>query len=104
MVGQPLTYFTPFYKAYIGPPRSPEWEAKRTKKLKQVGFQCEKCGSRRRDWGSWLEVHHKTYARLGHEWLRDLQVLCNGPESNHCHDKATARMRRNRKIMNFIFG
>ncbi len=93
-----MTWFSPEYKAYI---RSPEWQAKRARKLLKTPY-CERCGSRRRDWMSWLEVDHKTYKRLGHEWMRDLQVLCNGPESNKCHPKKTAHDRRMRPIRQFM--
>ena len=89
-----MPYFTPEYLAYIGPPRSPAWEAKRQAKFRQVGQRCQKC----RRWkhqlgpGEWLEVHHLTYKRLFRERLSDLQVLCNT-----CHGRVTKRKRRQRK-------
>jgi hypothetical protein len=96
-----MVWFSPEYRAYIGPPASPAWQAKRQQKLRQAGNRCEGCGSHRAR-GVWLEVHHKTYARLGHERLSDLKVLCNGPNSRHCHDKATARMRRTRSLKRWV--
>lgn len=45
---------------------------RRTRALKAVNFCCERCGSKRG-----LEVHHKTYERLGREWDQDLEVLCD---------------------------
>lgn len=37
--------------------------------------RCQDCGEHRQ-----LEVHHLTYARIGHEEMSDLRVLCHG-----CH-------------------
>ena len=50
---------------------SEEWSRKKGLKFREVGYLCEKCGETRN-----LEVHHITYDRLGHENLKDLQVLC----------------------------
>ena len=33
-------------------------------------FKCRKCGK------PGYIVHHKTYKRVGHEWMRDLITLC----------------------------
>jgi 5-methylcytosine-specific restriction endonuclease McrA len=62
------------YAEYI---RSPEWAKVKTRKFKQVGHRCEKCAKH-----TGLQVHHKTYDRLGRERLSDLQVLCSG-----CHER-----------------
>lgn len=91
-----MTYLTAEYKAYI---QSDAWRWMRRTKLAQVGRRCQKC---RRWWhqlrpGEWLEVHHLTYARLFHERLSDLQVLCNT-----CHKKETRRTRRNRAVRRFL--
>ena len=56
------------YHTYL---RSPAWAAKRARVLRRAGYRCEQCGSHRM-----LQVHHKTYKRLGHEWMRDLVALC----------------------------
>lgn len=53
--------------------------------LDAAGWQCEVCGAdaRTAHWqakGGSLQVHHRTYERLGAELPGDLQVLC--PE---CH-------------------
>jgi 5-methylcytosine-specific restriction endonuclease McrA len=45
---------------------------------KMRGARCERCGSTRD-----LELHHKTYDRLGRELLSDLELLCSG-----CHAEA----------------
>jgi 5-methylcytosine-specific restriction endonuclease McrA len=95
-----MTYFSPEYRAYIGPPRSPAWEAKRRKKLEQQGYRCERCKRHKtqlRRGLEWLEVHHRTYVRLGRERLSDLQVLCNT-----CHERVTRRTRRRRKVRRLL--
>jgi 5-methylcytosine-specific restriction endonuclease McrA len=45
---------------------------KRKAKLDQAGRRCERCGSV----NGRMDVHHKTYDRLGNERLEDLVVLC----------------------------
>lgn len=63
------------YYAYI---QSEEWAELRSAKLLESNHRCEECGRRTK-----LQVHHKTYERLGCERLTDLTVLCEG-----CHEKA----------------
>jgi hypothetical protein len=58
--------------------RSPEWRCKRLAKLTEAGNKCRRC-----DATSGLQVHHLTYARLYHEHMDDLEVLCA-----ECHDGA----------------
>jgi hypothetical protein len=58
--------------------RSPEWRCKRLAKLNEAGNKCRRCGAT-----TDLQVHHRTYARLYHEWMEDLEVLCV-----ECHDGA----------------
>jgi 5-methylcytosine-specific restriction endonuclease McrA len=60
-------HFTITYEAYI---RSQEWRDK-AEALKTEAGECAMCGS-----GVNLEVHHRTYARLGREHPLDLIVLC----------------------------
>jgi 5-methylcytosine-specific restriction endonuclease McrA len=62
----------PDYARYL---RSAQWAYLRRYKLYSAGWRCESCGRRTR-----LEVHHRTYQRLGAERLEDLQVLCE-----RCH-------------------
>jgi len=58
--------------------RSPHWRRRRARAVALAGGRCTRCGrpSRR------LEVHHRTYARLGRERDRDLEALCP-----LCHDR-----------------
>lgn len=67
-----------FYSYYM---RSPQWMAKRLRVIRRAGYRCQRCKRS----GLPLEVHHRTYARFGWEWLSDLQALCHG-----CHRKAGA--------------
>ena len=52
------------------------WQWTRRQRLRIAGYRCERCHSTR----ARLEVHHKTYERLGQERMDDLTVLCDG-----CH-------------------
>jgi hypothetical protein len=61
------------YRQYI---HSAGWRALCNAKLFEANYKCEKCG---RDDGK-LDVHHKTYERLGDERMSDLIVLCR-----YCH-------------------
>ena len=63
--------------------QSDHWQEVRRRKLKQAGYKCEACGEKTK-----LDIHHKTYERLGKERLDDLQALCRP-----CHVKAEKRKR-----------
>lgn len=56
---------------YIVYLRSPLWRLRRRIWILRAGGRCERCRSRRR-----LTIHHRTYARLGHERHGDVTVLC----------------------------
>lgn len=62
--------------------RSRHWQRARQSAIARAGGRCAECGSRHG-----LEVHHLTYARLGHESPGDLQVLCR-----YCHAERHALM------------
>jgi 5-methylcytosine-specific restriction endonuclease McrA len=66
--------------------RSDLWREKRRRVLERDGYRCQV-------WRQHVatEVHHKTYARLGHEPLEDLISLCRA-----CHEAITAGLRRER--------
>jgi 5-methylcytosine-specific restriction endonuclease McrA len=63
------------YREYL---KSEHWQEVRKEKLKEAGYKCQKCGAKES-----LDIHHLTYARLGHERMSDLQALCRS-----CHRKA----------------
>jgi hypothetical protein len=63
------------YRLYLS---SPLWRIRRRIWIIRAAGRCRQCGSRRR-----LTIHHRTYARLGHERYADISVLC-WP----CHQRA----------------
>lgn len=67
--------------------RSRHWRRARQAAIQRTGGKCADCGSRQR-----LDVHHLTYARLGHESPGDLQVLCR-----YCHAERHALKEAARK-------
>lgn len=56
------------YRNYL---RSDKWRRKRAKALKRAKNRCQVCSSPRD-----LQVHHRTYSRIGKERAYDLIVLC----------------------------
>lgn len=76
------------YEKYLS---TPAWRSRRNARLKLAGYQCERCGAKRH-----VEVHHRTYDRLGAEWNEDLEVLCrNCHEAHHIdamHDAPSGRV------------
>lgn len=65
------------YESYIN---SFDWYLKSRKALAKANHQCQRCGATQG-----LEVHHKTYDRLGKEPDADLMVVCPS-----CHREADA--------------
>jgi hypothetical protein len=65
------------YQHYL---KSSHWRALRQRFFKSKMFHgcCEVCGNP----NTQLSVHHKTYKRLGREWLMDLMAVCDD-----CHGK-----------------
>lgn len=63
------------YEEYL---RSSAWQEKRLAVLANNQGRCERCQT-----ALATEVHHRTYERLGHELLCDLEALCDS-----CHEKA----------------
>jgi 5-methylcytosine-specific restriction endonuclease McrA len=68
------------YAEYLA---SPEWQKRRKKHIKMVGFSCQLCNIK----DTTLHVHHRTYRNRGNESYTDLTVLCH-----NCHDKFHAEM------------
>jgi 5-methylcytosine-specific restriction endonuclease McrA len=62
----------PTYGAYL---RSRHWREIRSRYQTEREWKCRKCNNR-----TGLQLHHKTYARMGAELLDDLEPLCSG-----CH-------------------
>ena len=72
-----------FYDDYL---RSGAWRALREQVFARDGGRCVLCNH-----AEDLEVHHRTYERLGKENLNDLTTLCR-----QCHDVVTDHQRRQR--------
>lgn len=75
------------YQAHLA---SPNWRLKRQARLEIDRHRCQTC---LHDGSQWrLEVHHRTYDRLGDEdVLRDLITLCSS-----CHEAVTSVIRQRR--------
>lgn len=71
------------YEEYLN---SPEWRYRAEQAKKRDGQRCCLCNS-----SGPLEVHHRTYERLGHEDLDDLTSLC---DPCHALFSAATRVRR----------
>src|SRR5690606_32421242 len=90
-VQQPLRRGGPMnisYNAYIS---STAWQHSpaRLQELAASGYRCRLCNASRAE--ARLEVHHRTYARLGRERPGDLTTLCED-----CHLVVTDHLRRRR--------
>lgn len=66
------------YKRYL---RSVHWQNLRQQALSRANGRCEMCGYKPWKPGT-LQVHHRTYERIGKEGLDDLIVVCP-----RCHMK-----------------
>jgi len=56
--------------------RSPQWQARREWAIAAAGGRCQLCNA-----AGALDVHHRTYERLGHELPTDLVAICPA-----CHE------------------
>lgn len=61
------------YQDYL---QTEHWQQTRRGALRRAGYSCQVCSEKAK-----LHVHHRTYARLGHELDTDLIVLCA-----ECHE------------------
>lgn len=69
------------YSQYLN---SEEWDAKKKAKLKEVNYECQRCGIRQKlNDIPFLQVHHKHYENVKKEDPKDLVVLCD-----ECHEMA----------------
>jgi hypothetical protein len=65
------------YSSYSNYLKSSHWKDIRERQIREVGYECGACPSRVA-----LQLHHKTYQRLGAELVTDLEWLCD-----LCHKK-----------------
>ena len=56
---------------------SPWWRARKAALIRYRGERCERCGVGR---GGDLQMHHRTYERIGRELPEDVELLCR-----RCH-------------------
>lgn len=71
------------YSDYL---RTPHWQKVRADALRRAKYHCALCDAEKR-----LEVHHRTYARRGHENPEDVIVLCDGCHEHHHKNGKLAR-------------
>jgi 5-methylcytosine-specific restriction endonuclease McrA len=64
------------YKDYLS---SQRWKRKARAARQRAGYRCQLCNGR----DGTLEVHHRTYERLGFELPGDLIVLCSVCHGRH---------------------
>ena len=76
------------YRSYIN---GSSWRNNpaRLAELQAAGFRCRICNTPKEE--AQLEVHHRTYERLGNEQPGDLTALCSD-----CHRVVTDHLRRAR--------
>jgi 5-methylcytosine-specific restriction endonuclease McrA len=86
-----MSRFHPEYVQFI---RGERWLNSRARQaeLRASGHRCRLCGRGRPEVR--IEVHHRTYARLGRERTWDLCTLCD-----ECHEVVTDMLRRRRHIL-----
>jgi hypothetical protein len=79
------------YRAHLA---SARWKNIRQDLFRLRGNRCERCGH-----GHWrLEVHHKTYERLGRERASDLEVVC--PTCHEAADRDRERTAARKRAQN----
>lgn len=83
------------YRSYL---RTPEWRRTRAAALVRAGNCCSLDATHTSD----LEVHHRTYERLGDELVTDLVVLCRS--CHRLHHEVHGRPRRARRRKRSLFG
>jgi 5-methylcytosine-specific restriction endonuclease McrA len=77
------SFFERDYKKHLA---SNEWKGIRQRLFAERGKKCERCASTDE-----IEVHHKTYERLGKEEPDDLLILCEACHEKEHAQKASAR-------------
>lgn len=83
-----MAYQKEQYEEYL---QSPHWHAVRDRALAYAEHKCQLCYSAKD-----LQVHHRTYERVGKERPSDLTVLCKA-----CHEKHHDRHHKGRVAMSF---
>lgn len=81
--------FDTWQKAYEHRIRSSDWKKLKAEVIKARGYKCERCGS-----GYRLDLHHKTYERLGCERPDDVELVCKWCHPAADHERRLAAERR----------
>lgn len=76
--------------------RSKRWKTLRDKFIDRCDSRCMRCGWQKTRWakGRTLDLHHKTYERLGEEADDDLELLCSVCHARADEERAEAGKRR----------
>ena len=67
------------YNEYL---RTPQWRALRQRVIRRDGGRCQGCGEQEA-----VDVHHKTYAHVGAEFMFELESVCRD-----CHKRLHPHM------------
>lgn len=68
------------YQEYL---RSEEWKTRRRYMVRRAFNRCQLCNLDGGEDGRWLNVHHRSYERVGSEFDLDLIVLCRACHQRH---------------------
>jgi 5-methylcytosine-specific restriction endonuclease McrA len=68
-----IRYINMPYSEYL---KTDIWNERRKRHLRSAGYRCQVCNTK----NAKLNIHHRTYERLGEEYFTDLIVLCES-----CH-------------------
>jgi 5-methylcytosine-specific restriction endonuclease McrA len=79
--------------AYINYINSDVWREKKKIFIKKFGNVCQLCKSK-----GYVELHHKTYDRLGHELDSDLILLCKS-----CHNDEDQKRAKETRYSNALY-
>lgn len=77
---------------YIRVLKSARWKKMKKDRIWAVRFRCEQCGEGGTE--RTLQLHHKTYERLGQELPEDVVLLCSACHSGADVDRAIDARRR----------
>lgn len=78
------------YKSYLEYLQSDLWKQKKVEALSVMGNFCKICGSKKN-----INVHHRSYDRIGEELVEDLSILCKS-----CHKMIHILIQQNPKQYN----
>lgn len=72
--------------------QSNHWKKIRVIKAFKQKYMCERCGKKLKNSYEY-NIHHKTYKRIGHEWMSDLKLLCM-----ECHQEVHSKFGNTKKL------